>query len=64
MSVIGREFGAGALGLPFFVAGGIKLVCDGLIYAAFRNLRPPEEVVLLKARQAQRNAASQRAAQT
>jgi len=39
-------------------------VYDGLIYAAFRNVRPPEEVALLEARQAQRNAASQRAAQT
>jgi predicted MFS family arabinose efflux permease len=60
----GFAFGAAALGLPFFVAGGIKLVYDGLIYAAFRNVRPPEEVALLEARQAQRNAASQRAAQT
>jgi hypothetical protein len=28
-------------------------VYDGLIYAAFRNVRPPEEVALLEARQAQ-----------
>jgi predicted MFS family arabinose efflux permease len=60
----GFAFGAAALGLPFFIAGGIKLVFNGLIYAAFRNVRPPEEVALLEARQAQRNAASQRAAQT
>jgi hypothetical protein len=39
-------------------------VYHGLIYAAFRNVRPPEEVALLEARQAQRNAASQRGAQT
>jgi hypothetical protein len=60
----GFAFGAAALGLPFFIAGGIKLTYDGLIYAAFRNVRPPEEVALLEARQAQRSAASQRAAQT
>jgi hypothetical protein len=59
----GFAFGAAALGLPFFIAGGIKLVYDGPINAAFRNLRPPEEVALLQARQGQRNAASQRAAQ-
>ena len=60
----GFAFGATALGLPFFIAGGIKLVYDGLIYAAYRNVRPPEEVALLEARQGQRYAASQRAAQT
>jgi hypothetical protein len=59
----GFAFGAAALVLPYFIAGGIKLVYDGLIYAAFRNVRPPKEVALLQARQAQRNAASQRAAQ-
>ena len=46
----GFAFGAAAIGLPFFIAGGIKLVYDGLIYAAFRNVRPPEEVALLEAR--------------
>jgi len=35
--------GLGALGLPFFVAGALKIAYDGLIYAAFRDVRPPEE---------------------
>jgi hypothetical protein len=48
--------------LPFFLAGGIKLVYDGLIYTAFRNVRPPEEVALLEARQTHRSAASERGA--
>jgi hypothetical protein len=55
----GFAFGAGVLGLPLFIAGGVKLV-----YARFGNVRPSEEAALLEARQALRNAASQRAAQT
>ena len=39
----GLVMGAGALGLPFFVAGGIKILYDGLVYLAFREVRPPEE---------------------
>ena len=39
----GAAVGAGALGLPFILAGGLKVAYDGLIYATFRNLRPPEE---------------------
>ena len=33
----------GALGLPFSAAGALKIAYDGLIYWAFRNVRPPEE---------------------
>jgi predicted MFS family arabinose efflux permease len=32
-----------ALGLPFFAAGGVKLVYDGALFAVFRGRRPPEE---------------------
>ena len=39
----GLAFGAAALGAPFFIAGGLKVVYDLLIYATFRNVRPPEE---------------------
>lgn len=31
------------LGLPFLLAGGLKIVYDLWIFAVFRNLRPPEE---------------------
>jgi hypothetical protein len=41
--ISGLAFGMAALGLPFFIAGGLKIVYDGLIYATFRNIRPPEE---------------------
>jgi len=41
--VTGGAIGMGALGLPFFLAGGLKVVYDGLVYATFRNLHPPEE---------------------
>jgi len=41
--VSGAAIGIGALGLPFFIAGGLKVVYDGLVYATFRNVRPPEE---------------------
>jgi MFS family permease len=40
---VGMAFSAGALGLPFFIAAGLKIVYDGLIYATFRGVRPPEE---------------------
>ncbi len=33
----------GALGLPFVLAGGAKIIYDLLLYTAFRSLRPPEE---------------------
>jgi MFS family permease len=39
----GAAFGAGALGLPFFVAGVLKIGYDIAIYATFRRIRPPEE---------------------
>jgi MFS family permease len=39
----GLAVGAGALALPFFVAGGLKVVYDGLIYLSFRDVHPPEE---------------------
>ena len=35
---------AGYTALPFFLAGGCKIVYDLLLYREFRNLRPPEEV--------------------
>jgi MFS family permease len=34
---------APALGLPFLLAGGLKIVYDLWIFAVFRNVRPPEE---------------------
>jgi hypothetical protein len=39
----GAALGIGVLGLPFFVAGGLKILYDGLIYATFRDVHPPEE---------------------
>lgn len=32
------------LSLPFFFAGGIKIVYDALVYRSFRRLKPPEEL--------------------
>ncbi|HVR88407.1 MAG TPA: MFS transporter [Candidatus Limnocylindria bacterium] len=49
-TLAGIAFGAAALGLPFFVAGGLKIVYDGLIYATFRNVLPPEEEALRRIR--------------
>lgn len=31
------------LGLPFFLAGGLKILYDLWIFAVFRNVKPPEE---------------------
>jgi MFS family permease len=39
----GAAIGVGAVGLPFFIAGGLKLLYDGLIYVTFRDVHPPEE---------------------
>ncbi len=42
-AVTGWAFSVAALGLPFFIAGGLKVVYDLLIFLSFRGLRPPEE---------------------
>ena len=39
----GAALGAGALGLPFLVAGALKIGYDIAIYRTFRRIRPPEE---------------------
>ena len=39
-----------ALGAPFFVAGALKILYDGLIYLAFRNVHPPEETEMRQRR--------------
>ena len=42
-ALTGYAFSVAALGLPFFVAGGLKVAYDLLVYRAFSALRPPEE---------------------
>jgi predicted MFS family arabinose efflux permease len=42
-ALTGWAFNVAALGLPFFIAGGLKIAYDLLVFGAFRNLRPPEE---------------------
>ncbi|HZP94828.1 MAG TPA: MFS transporter [Candidatus Limnocylindria bacterium] len=56
-TIAGMAFSAAALSLPFFVAGGLKILYDGLIYGAFRNVRPPEEAEMRRRR---RDAAASR----
>jgi hypothetical protein len=34
----------GVGGLPFVIAGSLKIVYDLLLYRSFRSLRPPEEM--------------------
>jgi len=41
--VTGIAFAAGSVALPFLLAGALKIAYDGLIYATFRGVRPPEE---------------------
>ena len=36
--------GAGTAALPFYLAGGLKIVYDLLIYRDFRQVRPEEEM--------------------
>jgi hypothetical protein len=33
----------GYAALPFYLAGGLKILYDLLMYREFRNVRPPEE---------------------
>ena len=40
----GPVLAAPSLGLPFLLAGGLKILYDLTIFALFRNLRPPEEI--------------------
>jgi len=40
----GATLAVPALGLPFLLAGGLKIVYDLLIFATFRRVRPPEEL--------------------
>jgi MFS family permease len=39
----GAAFSVAAFGLPFFVGGAVKIAYDALIYATFKDVRPPEE---------------------
>jgi len=39
----GAAFSVAALSAPFFVAGGLKCLYDGLIFYTFKDVRPPEE---------------------
>ena len=39
-----------ALGLPFLLAGGLKIVYDVTIWSVFRHVRPPEETAQLAAK--------------
>jgi len=41
--VTGAAFTVAALGVPFFASGAIKIVYDVLVYATFKDVRPPEE---------------------
>lgn len=43
-TISGLALSVAALGAPFLIAGGLKIVYDVLFYATFRRLRPPEEV--------------------
>jgi MFS family permease len=42
-AITGWAFSVAALGLPFFLAGAMKIAYDLLVFFSFRGLRPPEE---------------------
>lgn len=42
-ALTGLAFSTAALGLPFFVAGGLKIGYDLMMFFTFRGVRPPEE---------------------
>ena len=41
----GAVLAAPSLGLPFLLAGGLKIIYDLWIFALFRHIRPPEEII-------------------
>jgi hypothetical protein len=41
----GATLAVPALGLPFLIAGSLKSVYDLALFAVFRKVRPPEELV-------------------
>jgi hypothetical protein len=45
-----RQGEAAALGVPFFASGAIKIVYDALTYFTFKDVRPPEEEELYRAK--------------
>jgi len=42
-AIAGLAMSSAALGTPFFIAGGLKIAYDLLVFAAFRRMPPPEE---------------------
>jgi hypothetical protein len=42
-TLTGVLLGASLLRVPFFLAGGMKILYDVLLYRSFDSLRPPEE---------------------
>jgi len=51
-------FGATVTGLPFVIAGSLKIVYDLLLYRSFRAVRPPEESGVAEARSPSRRSRS------
>ncbi|MBI4495123.1 MAG: hypothetical protein HY690_20300 [Chloroflexi bacterium] len=49
-ALTGYALSLAAFGLPFFIAGGLKIAYDLLIYATFRHVHPPEERARRQAR--------------
>ncbi|MGH2377598.1 MAG: MFS transporter [Candidatus Limnocylindria bacterium] len=47
----GMALNVAALGIPFFIAGGLKILYDGLIYLTFRDVHPPEEIERRRSRE-------------
>jgi MFS family permease len=41
--IAGYAFSVAALGVPFFLAGGLKIAYDLLVWRTFRGVRPPDE---------------------
>jgi MFS family permease len=41
--ITGSLLGAGLLSVPFFLAGGLKLIYDFSLYRSFKTVKPPEE---------------------
>lgn len=47
-ALAGRLMSASLFSIPFFLAGGLKIIYDLMLYRSFRALQPPEEVSNLR----------------
>ncbi len=57
-ALTGAMLGASLVSAPFFIAGGLKIIYDLILYRSFRTMKPPEEQRKQQAKRQKREASS------